>query len=126
MPARLQKSSYSSSPSGYRTVEAHHTLVTTRVSADRLRKTIGADVKEFRLPHQEEHCDPSTFDVPDGCSKEMGVNDKRFVEIDPGMACYASCASLSLEMEFDRQTEILDLADTTDHPILVSRHVLVV
>ena len=115
---RVQKSGYGSI-SGYRTVESHHTLVTTRLSPDKMRKA-GADIKEFRLPRTEEDtCDISSFTVPETCNKKMEHDDKRFVDYNPDTVCYVSCPALTLEMEFDQGTEILDLADTTDHPILV-------
>ena len=115
---RVQKSGYGSI-SGYRTVESHHTLVTTRLSPEKMRKA-GADIKEFRLPRTDDDtCDVSSFTVPNTCNKKMGVDDKRFIDYNPDTVCYVSCPALTLEMEFEPGTEILDLADTTDHPILV-------
>ena len=56
--------------------------------------------------------------MPTSCSKDLSRDDKRFIDY-PEDSCYVSCPELTLEMNFDRRTEILDLADTTDHPILV-------
>ena len=58
--------------------------------------------------------------MPSSCSKDLNRDDKRFIDY-PEDSCYVSCPELTLEMNFDRRTEILDLADTTDHPILVRK-----
>ena len=67
LPDKLKKSYY---PSGYRTVLNHHTLVTTRDSAQKLRKA-GADIKEFRLPSQDD--DKCDFQV--GCFQHKPIEE---------------------------------------------------